>query len=126
MFKKAWLTIELLLSINTILCFRAKFKVFVERLDYLRMVLQTIRAVAFWNSTFLYQQVTHPSSQSSSGRVAAGAIKATDGAAAGGSPTRKRRSKRRQASGSSRGSQAQLVSSVVSVENHSNEQTNVV
>lgn len=112
---------------------RAKFKVFVERLDYLRTVLRTNRAVAFRNSSFLYQQVTHPSSQSSSGGVAAGAtppIKATAGAAgaaaAGGSPTRKRRSKRRQASGSSRGSQAQLVSSVVSVENHSNEQTNVV
>ena len=73
------------------ICFRAKFKVFVERLDYLRTVLRTNRAVAFRNSSFLYQQVTHPSSQSSSGGVAAGATppikaQATAGAVATAAP----------------------------------------
>jgi len=112
---------------------RTKFKVFLERLDYLRTVLRTNKAVAFRNSSFLYQPVvTHHPSSSSSGAAptpptATGAGAA--GEAGASSPTRKRRSKRRSSgtsSGGGRGSQTQLVSSVVTVENNSKEQTNVV
>jgi len=119
---------------------RNKLKVFLERLEELRTVLRRNKAVAFRNSSFLYQAspataLHHLAAGSSSSSVAGGGgtpppnttmcAPSEKAEAAGGSPSTSRRRKSTKRNSSGRSS-PKLVSSVVSLENTSKDQTHVV
>jgi len=117
---------------------RSKLKLFIERLEELRTVLRRNKAVAFRNSSFLYQAspaaaLQHLTSSSSSvggggtptglpGPASADKTETPGGESPTSTAARKRKSKKN----SSGGGSPRPVSSVVSLENTSKEQTHVV
>lgn len=108
---------------------RNKLKVFLERLEDLRTVLRRNKAVAFRNSSFLYQASPAAALQhlaSSSSSVGGGTPPHTQCAPISGERAESPTSRRRKSKKSSSGSTTKLVSSVVSLENTSKDQTHVV